>query len=83
MRIMDGQPTDPNMPGAGQPVVPPVQTPVEPNVPAEDVPAVPPAPEPQAPGAGEPAPEEPVSNPNPGQWTPPAGGDQGNGAPAA
>lgn len=70
-------------PGVGQPVVPPVQAPVEPSVPAEETPAVPPAPEPQAPGAGEPAPmpEQPA---NPGQWTPPQGGDQGNGGtPAA
>jgi len=62
------EPTNPNMPGADQPVVPPVQTPVDPNVPVDETPAVPPAPEPQAPGAGEPAPtpEQPVSNPNPG-----------------
>ena len=82
---MDGQ-QDPNMPGAGQPVVPPAQTPVDTNVPAVDeTPAVPPAPEPQAPGAGEPAPapEQPVSNPNPGQWTPPQGGDNNGGTPAA
>ena len=73
------EPTNPNMPGADQPVVPPVQTPVDPNVPAE-APAVPPVPE-----GGEPAPtpEQPVSNPNPGQWTPPQGGDNNGGTPAA